>query len=211
VVYNGVDIDRFRKVKSNREWLYPGSAGRKLIVLVGNMNSDVKGHPVLIRAAAEVVNAHPKVQFVLVGDGPKRHDYEAMVEAAALKQHFLFFGRRGDVPEILVSCDIAVLPSLAEGLPNAVLEYLASGLPVIATALGGNLEVVQDGVTGLLIPPNDPEVLNRALMRLLDDPVLGATLAKAGQEHVQSKFSFERLVLEVERLYGDLLGERVPS
>src|SRR5215470_14200388 len=144
VVYNGVDTDRFRNLNSNREWLFPESAGRKLIVLVGNMNSDVKGHPVLIAAAADIVKTHPEVQFVLVGDGPRRRDYESIVQAAGAKQFFLFLGRRSDVPEILACCDIAVLPSLAEGLPNAVLEYLASGLPVVATALGGNVEVVQD-------------------------------------------------------------------
>ena len=209
VVYNGVDIDRFRSVKSNREWLFPESAGRKLVVLVGNMNSDVKGHPVLIDAAPEIVKAHSEVQFVLVGDGPKRVDYEASVEAAGLNPYFLFLGRRSDVPDILASCDIAVLPSLAEGLPNAVLEYLAAGLPVVATALGGNLEVVQDGVTGLLITPSEPEVLTRALMRLLGDPVLAATIAKAGQEHVRNNFSFERLVLEVGKLYRNLLNETV--
>ena len=205
VVHNGVDIDRFRDVKPNREWLFPNSTGRKLIVLVGNMNSDVKGHPVLISAAAEIIKTHPEVQFVLVGDGPKRRDYEATVEAAGLKQHFLFLGRRSDVPEILVSCDIAVLPSLAEGLPNAVLEYLAAGLPVVATALGGNLEVVRDGVTGLLIPANDSSAQGSALIRLLDDPELAAQIAKSGQEHVQSKFSFQRLVQEVEILYSNLL------
>lgn len=205
VVYNGVDIDRFRSVKSNREWLFPESAGQKLVVLVGNMNSDVKGHPVLISAAVEIVKAHPEVQFVLVGDGPKRREYDAMVEAAGLKQHFLFLGRRSDVPDILASCDIAVLPSLAEGLPNAVLEYLAAGLPVVATALGGNLEVVQDGVTGLLIPPSDPNSLDRALARLLDNAVLAAALAKRGQEHVRMEFSFQHLVLRMDELYTRLL------
>lgn len=206
VVYNGVDIDRFRSVNANREWLFPGRSGRKLIVLVGNMNSDVKGHPVLITAAAEVVNAYPAVRFVLVGDGPKRRDYEAMVEAAGLRENFLFLGRRSDVPEILVSCDIAVLPSLAEGLPNAVLEYLAAGLPVIATALGGNLEVIQDGITGLLIPPKDPDELASALKGLLDDSEFSTRLAKSGREHVQAQFSFERLVIEVDQLYTQLLG-----
>src|SRR5258708_31723988 len=135
VIYNGVGVDAFRNAVPDRESLFPDSRGRKLVVLVGNMNSDVKGHPVLITAAANIVKLHPEVQFVLVGDGPKRSDFEAQVEAAGLKPHFLFLGRRNDVPQILASCDIAVLPSLAEGLPNAVLEYLAAGLPVAASAL----------------------------------------------------------------------------
>ena len=74
VIYNGVDIDGFRNVTSNREWLFPESAGRKLVVLVGNMNSDVKGHPILIAAASEIVKSHPEAQFLLIGDGPRRRD-----------------------------------------------------------------------------------------------------------------------------------------
>jgi L-malate glycosyltransferase len=209
VIYNGVDIDGFRNVIPNREWMFPESAGKKLVVLVGNMNSDVKGHPVLISAAVEVVKHHPEAQFLLVGDGPKRKDYEAQVESAGLAQHFWFLGRRNDVPQILASGDIAVLPSLAEGLPNAVLEYLASGLPVVATALGGNLEVVQDGVTGLLVPPKDSSALAAALTRLLNDAELAARIAKAGSEHVTKKFSFERLVSEVDVLYVRLFKKQL--
>ena len=208
VIYNGVDIDGFRNVIANREWMFPESVGKKLTVLVGNMNSDVKGHPVLIGAAVEVVKHHPEAQFLLVGDGPKRKDYEAQVESAGLTQHFSFLGRRSDVPQVLASCDIAVLPSLAEGLPNAVLEYLASGLPVVATALGGNLEVFQDGITGLLVPPKNPHALAMALSRLLSDSQFTGQIAKAGLESVVSRFSFERLVNEVDRLYTQLLDER---
>jgi L-malate glycosyltransferase len=208
VVYNGVDLDGFRNAIPNRESLFPNSRGRKLAVLVGNMNSDVKGHTVLITAAADMVKLHPEVQFVLVGDGPKRKDFEAQVEASGLKPNFLFLGRRNDVPQILASCDIAVLPSLAEGLPNAVLEYLAAGLPVVASALGGNLEVIQDGVTGLLVPPQDPQALATALIRLVSDEPFAAKLARSGREHVASNFSFERLVSEVDKLYTQLLTKQ---
>jgi glycosyltransferase involved in cell wall biosynthesis len=208
VIYNGVDVERFSNEKPNRDWLFPDSGGRKLVVLVGNMNSDVKGHPVLIAAAADVVKSHPKAQFVLVGDGPKRRDYEAQVEATGLKANFMFLGRRSDVPQILASCNIAVLPSLAEGMPNAVLEYLASGLPVVATALGGNLEVVENGTTGLLVPPRDPSALASALLRLLDDGEFAVQLGRAGRECVATRFSFERLVLEVDRLYTQLLDQK---
>lgn len=205
VIYNGVDIDGFRSVIPNRAWMFPGSVGKKLVVLVGNMNSDVKGHLVLIAAAVEIAKIHPEVRFLLVGDGPMRAGFETLVEATGLKPNFLFLGRRSDVPQILASCDIAVLPSLAEGLPNAVLEYLASGLPVIATALGGNLEVIRDGITGLLVPPKDAKALSTALIRLLGDPPFAAELAKAGREQVATSFSFERLVVEVDRLYSQLL------
>jgi glycosyltransferase involved in cell wall biosynthesis len=169
------------------------------------MISEVKGHLVLIAAAAEIVRQHPRTQFVLVGEGPKRADFEAQVASSGSKHNFLFLGRRTDVAQILGCCDIAVLPSLAEGLPNAVLEYLAAGLPVVASALGGNLEVIKDGVTGLLVPPQDSTALACALIRLLDDQEFSTRLAVAGHEHVASYFSFERLVAEVGKLYTSQL------
>ena len=205
VIYNGVDLDRFHNAKVERESLFPGMTERKLIVHVGNMNSDVKGHPVLIAAAAKIAELHSEALFVLVGDGPMRAEFENQTESAGVKQSVLFLGRRSDVPQILGACDIAVLPSLAEGLPNAVLEYLAAGLPVVATALGGNLEVIQDGVSGVLIPPHDSVALAAVLVRLLDDPDLASRLAKAGYEHVTSSFSFDRLVAETDQLYTRLL------
>jgi glycosyltransferase involved in cell wall biosynthesis len=204
VVYNGVDLDRFGGAP-DRAHILPGTEGNKLIVLVGNMVTEVKGHPVLISAAAEVVKAHPKTQFVLVGEGTKRADFEQQVKALGLQANFLFLGRRSDVPAILACCDIAVLPSLAEGLPNAVLEYLAAGLPVVATALGGNLEIIQDGVTGLLVPPQDPQALASALNHLLSDEALADRIGTAGHDYVKQNFSFERLVQDIDQFYSKLL------
>lgn len=206
VVYNGVDLDRF-DIPRDRGRVLPGSEGNKLIVLVGNMITDVKGHRALIAAAREVVEAHPKTQFVLVGDGAMRPDFEKQVQDLGLKSNFLFLGRRSDVPAILACCDIAVLPSLAEGLPNAVLEYLATGLPVVASALGGNLEIIQDGVTGLLVPAQDSKILAAALMKLLSDSDLALRIARAGHNYVRQNFSFERLVVEMDQLYYKLLKE----
>ena len=203
VVYNGVDLDRFA-VTANRSQLFPASEGNKLIVLVGNMVTDVKGHEVLLSAAPEVLKAHPRTQFVLVGEGAMRPAFEKQAKELGLESNFLFLGRRSDVPAILACCDIAVLPSLAEGLPNAVLEYLAAGLPVVATALGGNLEIVQDGQTGLLVPPQDTKALSAALIRLLNDDNLTTTIAAAGHDYVKKNFSFERLVAEMDQLYTNL-------
>jgi glycosyltransferase involved in cell wall biosynthesis len=205
VVYNGVDLERLEQVRRNPGGLFPPSSGTKRVVLVGNMITDVKGHPTLFAAAPDILQSFPKTQFVLVGDGAKRKEFEAQVAQLGLKENFLFLGRRNDVPEILASSDIAVLPSRAEGLPNAVLEYLACGLPVVASALGGNVEVVEDGRTGLLIPPENPSRLAAAVLRLLGDEALALRLAQAGREHVSRNFSFERLVFEVDKLYTSLL------
>jgi glycosyltransferase involved in cell wall biosynthesis len=205
VIHNGVDVDRFSRVTDQREKLFPGSTGKKLIVLVGNMHSDIKGHPWLIAAAPKVVEQFPAVRFIFAGDGALRPELERQAADIGLKDHFSFLGRRDDIPRILRSCDIAVLPSKAEGLPNAVLEYMCAGLPTIASAVGGNAEIVRDGATGLLVPPQNSEALADAILRLLREPDLARKIAKDSQQYVLENFSFARLVREVDEMYTELL------
>jgi glycosyltransferase involved in cell wall biosynthesis len=205
VIHNGIDLDRFRVP---RQKMFPELGTGKRIVLVGNMHSDIKGHPWLIAAAPVIVREFPDTRFVFVGDGSQRSQLEQQTENLGLKQNFVFLGRRSDVPDILASCDIAILASKAEGLPNAVLEYLAAGLPTVVTNVGGNVEVIQDEMTGLLVPPQDSQALGNALLRLLRDPALAARLARAGNENVRRNFSFERLIEETDRLYTELLERR---
>ncbi len=205
VIHNGVDLDRFRAAPGARARLFPRMERAKLVVLVGNMHTDVKGHPTLIAAAPGIGSRCPQARFALVGDGEMRSEFEQAAEAAGVKASFLFLGRRNDVADILAACDVAVLPSAAEGMPNAVLEYMAAGLPVVASGVGGNLEVIEDGVTGLLVPPGDAVALGNAVARVLEDDVLGHRLADNAREMVEQKFSFERLTREVGELYEELL------
>jgi glycosyltransferase involved in cell wall biosynthesis len=208
VIHNGVDIDKFHRSGVSRERLFPGVGDGKLIVLVGNMHTDVKGHPWLIASSPQVIREFPSTRFVLAGDGEQRAHFEQQVADLGLQESFLFLGRRADIPEILACCDIAVLPSRAEGLPNAVLEYMAAGLPTIVSRVGGNAELVEHGVTGLLIPPNDSSGLSAALLKLLRDPRLAREMAQNGRESVTRNFSFEKLVREVDELYTELLQRR---
>jgi glycosyltransferase involved in cell wall biosynthesis len=205
VIHNGVDIEKFHTSGEERDQLFPGVGKGKLIVLVGNMHTDVKGHPWLIACAPAVVHEFPSARFVLAGDGEQRPRFEEQVAKLALEQNFLFLGRRTDIPKILACCDIAVLPSRAEGLPNAVLEYMAAGLPTVASRVGGNGELIEDGVTGLLVPPEDSAALSDALLALLRDPELARRMAQSGQQFTIRNFSFERLVREVDELYSELL------
>jgi len=205
VIGNGVETEQFRTAPRERERLFPGVGDSKLIVLVGNMHSDVKGHPWLIDAAQVVVQEFPATRFVLVGDGEQRKKLENRIANLGLQKSFLFLGRRKDIPEILACCDLAVLPSRAEGLPNAVLEYLAAGLPIVATKIGGISEIIHDGDTGLLVPPENSQALGAAVVRLLRNPELSRKLGRAGQEYVQRNFSFDRLIREVDGLYTELL------
>lgn len=208
VIHNGVDVAKFKSARKDRIRLFPDAGDGKLVVLVGNMHTDVKGHPWLIAAAPAVLEQFPDTRFVLVGEGEQRSHFEKQVRDLGFLQSFLFLGRRSDIPEILASCDIAVLPSRAEGLPNAVLEYMAAGLPVIVSRVGGNAELVQDGVTGMLVPSEDSAALSAALLKLLSEPALAARLAQAGHEFTVRNFSFERLVQDVDALYTELLSEK---
>jgi glycosyltransferase involved in cell wall biosynthesis len=208
VIHNGVDTEKFRRGQRDRERLFPGTQNQKLVVLVGNMHSDVKGHPWLIAAAPAVLQEFPQTRFVFAGEGDARPVFEEQVAKLGLQSSFMFLGRRSDIPDVLASSDIAVLPSRAEGLPNAVLEYMAAGLPTIASRVGGNAELIEDGVTGLLVRPEDSQALAGALLRLLRDPELSRRMAANGQKVAIENYSFERLIREVDALYTELLDRR---
>ena len=208
VIHNGVDLERFSQRSSERAWLLPDADQEKWIVLVGNMHGDVKGHTVLIAAAETVVREFPNVRFLFAGDGERRKEFEDQVARLGLGKNFSFLGRRNDVPRILSCCDIGVLPSQAEGLSNAVLEYLAAGLPTIASRVGGNVEIIQEGKTGLLVPPDEPSALAAALLRLLRDFRFAAELGRNGRNFVSAEFSFERMIEKTDQMYTELLQSR---
>ena len=117
----------------------------------------------------------------------------------------VFTGYRNDVPDILQELAVSVLPSLSEGLSNAVLESMAAGVPVVATEVGGTPEIVEDGVTGVLVPPEDASSLARAVERLLEDSDLSTRLAESGRRFVTREFSLERMARATENHYVNLL------
>jgi glycosyltransferase involved in cell wall biosynthesis len=207
VVYNAVDVERFMAVRRRERKLLPMIAERSRIVSVlANMYSRVKGHGCLISAARIVCECEPDVVFLLIGDGPERPRLEAQARDAGLDKHVVFIGRRTDVPELLACCDLSVLPSENEGFPNALLESMCSGLPVVATAAGGSKEIIENGVNGLLVAAGNPEEIAAAVLRLLRDPRLAKRLASAGQKDVRKRFSFDRLMAELDHLYKEPLG-----
>ena len=208
VVYNGIDVDRFSKVAADRERLFPGLGNSTLIVTTGNMNGNVKGHPALIQAARGVCSKFPQVKFVLIGDGRCRPEFESKVAEFGMKQNFFFLGSRRDVPELLACCDMAVSSSRAEGFSNALLEYMAAGLPTVATQVGGNTEIIQHRINGLLVSPDNPAALADAISCLLENRSLASQLGAAGRERVRTCFGFEQLISNVDELYTELLHAR---
>lgn len=208
VVRNGVDFNRFANASGDREKLFP-NLGRedRLIAVVANMNVKSKGHSDLIAAGQEICQEFPGAKFLCIGDGIERRELERTVEELRLRNHFLFLGRRDDVPNILACCDLFVLPSWAEGLPNAVLEAMAAGVPVVATRVGGIPEIIADGVGGLLVPAQDSRALAAAIAQLLRDPQRAQRFAEVAQERASTEFSYERLLAALDRLYRESFPE----
>jgi glycosyltransferase involved in cell wall biosynthesis len=131
-----------------------------------------------------------------------------MAAKVGLQNNLLFLGQRHDVADLLACCDIAVLPSQAEGFPNALLEYMATGLPAIATDVGGSCEVIEHAVSGLLTAPDDPSALAKSILSLLHNPAAALELARVGRERVHRNFSFDRLIANVDATYTELLSIR---
>jgi sugar transferase (PEP-CTERM/EpsH1 system associated) len=206
-IYNGIDPERFitsdpqppevRKILG-----VPAKA--PLLGLVARLHRQ-KGLGDLLTAVAWVRERVPDVRLLLIGEGELRDELEAQARALGLSGAVIFAGTRTDVAEIVAALDIFVLPSLWEGTSNAVLEAMAAGLPIVATAVGGTPEVVVDGVTGLLVPPRDPSALAGALVTLLHDADLRHRMGRAGRERVKQYFSLERMVRRTEALYEELL------
>ncbi len=202
VLHNAVDVGRVASAPRDRDRLFPDIGSQsKLIAVVANMYSRVKGHTSLISAAPHVCRDIPGAIFVLIGDGEERLNLEKQVRQAGLEKNFLFLGHRSDVPELLACCDLSVLPSEAEALPNSLLEAIAVGLPVVGTCVGGIPEIIMDGVNGLLVPPKNPQALTEAILRILQDPHFAKKLSRGGQEMIRTHFGFDRLLAELEQLY----------
>jgi L-malate glycosyltransferase len=202
VILNGVDCEHFTSAKPERAKALPQcDAESRLIAMVANMHFELKGHSFLIRAAEKIIAKFPSTTFVLIGDGERRGLLEQQVCQLGLQDKFAFLGPRRDIAEILACCYIGILPSLSEGMPNVVLEYMAAGLPVVASKVGGIPEIIQDKVHGLLIPPADSDAIADAIIYLCSNPREAEAIARRGQERARTRFSFEQLVSELELLY----------
>lgn len=221
VIRNGVDLSKFSGRRGDgriRQEL--GLPPQALLVAVLSRLIQQKGVEHFIEAAAIVARRIPAARFLVVGDQwvatanggvqrdvAYRNELETCAARLGLGNRVVFTGFRLDVPELLSEVAVSVLPSVgAEGLSNVLLEAAAAGVPVVATNVGGNGEAVQDGVTGLLVPPRDPQALARAICYLLDHGELAAQFGAAGRERIVRYFSMERCARETERLYLDLLA-----
>jgi glycosyltransferase involved in cell wall biosynthesis/peptidoglycan/xylan/chitin deacetylase (PgdA/CDA1 family) len=220
VIHNGIDLDRFADLDRHaapplrRELGLPD--GSPLVALLARLDP-VKRIEDFIDAAALVAARVDEARFLIVGDdivaanrpGSRETDYRSrlihQVDRLGLTGRLILTGTRLDVAHFLSQVAVSVLPSSSEGLSNTILESMAAGVPVVATAVGGTPEIVDDGVTGLLVPPREPAALAQAILKLLEQPELARRLGGAGREKVQRSFNLRRMVTETERLYAQLL------
>jgi glycosyltransferase involved in cell wall biosynthesis len=178
-----------------------GSTERPVVLTPARLNKQ-KGHSYLLEAVALV----PEAVFVLAGDGPERANLERQARELGLDNRVLFLGYRQDIPDLLASCDLFVLPSLFEGFSLSILEAMAADKPVIASRIGGNAEAVVHGKTGILVPPASPTALAAAIRTVLSDQGLAQRLAAAGKARVYQKFSAAIMVQRVTQIYEEILS-----
>jgi glycosyltransferase involved in cell wall biosynthesis len=209
VIYNAIDPARFLepdaryRAKLMRFFRQPrthviGAAGRL---------SKEKGFEVLVKAAERVLREQPSAGFVLFGEGSERANLQKQINAAGLGQSFILAGFRADLDRFLPHFDLMVLPSYTEGMPNVVLESFAAGVPVVATAVGGTPEVIEDGVSGYLVPAGDAEMMAERISQALDNADDLPDMGRRGRLCVQEKFGFAIQA----SLYRDLFAELCPE
>ena len=193
---NGVDASRFHRGGRAR-------TQRPVVVSVGRLDSQ-KGYDVLIEAAKLCADRGVDAEFVIAGDGPRRQELEQKIADYRLASKVQLVGRTDDVRGLLTAADVFVSSSRWEGMPNAVLEAMAAGLPVVATAVGGTVELVVHDETGLLVPPGDAGAIADAVTALVSDPTYRASLGKRAHTRVMTHFTWERNVAAFSALYDDL-------
>ena len=204
-IYNGLNLADWETVSQ------PAKDPRTTLVTTAGNIRRVKGHDIFIRAAAAIVPRFPDVSFSIAGEVLEQDYFEelqTLVKDLKLAGQFHFAGGIANLRQYLATADIFVLPSRSEGFSNAIVEAMAASLPVIATDVGGNAEAVEDGVSGFLVPSEDPEELSIAISRLLSDKPLAAAMGLAGKALVLERFTTEAMMRRIADTYKSLLSAK---
>ena len=206
VIQDGIDLDRFDSRSSGVAFRTEIGVSEKapLMGMIAHF-ADHKGHRYLIEAAEILVRKIPDAHFVLVGEGELKDAIQVQTQKLGLEKTITFTGFRNDIPNILASLDLFVLSSHLEGLCTSLMDAMVMSLPIVATRAGGIPEVVEDGVTGLLVPAKNPEKLAAAMTRLIEDESLRVQYGRAGRRRVESLFGAEAMVSMTEALYQKIL------
>jgi glycosyltransferase involved in cell wall biosynthesis len=204
LIHNGVDLQRYdhQEPCCTLPEEYGMEPGSQIVGVVARLEPE-KGHPTLLEAWPVVLRAVPDTYLLIVGEGGRRDALEALARELRVAHRVVFTGRRDDVPAVTAALDVAVLPSYREAQGLTILEAMALSRPVVASNVGGIPEMIEDGVTGLLVPPHDAEALAAAIIRLLTDHPLADMLGRAGHDLVHDKFCLELMIEAVESIYDE--------
>ena len=213
-IYNGVDLQRFRPRNGYRSPVGPrGFAFSETMVVgtVGRMEA-VKDQLTLVRSFLHLLGTEPngrgRLRLVIIGDGSLRMEAQEVLRDAKADHLAWLPGERDDIPDMMRGFDLFVLPSLREGISNTILEAMASGLPVVATRVGGNPELVIEGETGMLVPPSDPAAMANAIWTYLDHPEFLKAHGQAGRKRVEQHFNMEKMVNGYMEVYDKVLSQK---
>lgn len=206
VIYNGIDLERFHPFIKEKEVRdeFGLSQEALLVGTVGRLDW-YKAHQYLLQAAKKVVEVISDIHFLIIGDGDCRGKLEDLKKKLRLNKNLIFTGNRKDIPRILSNLDLFVLSSVSEGFGRSVAEAMACEVPVVATKVGGIPEVVEDGVSGCLVPSKDPAALAEVIINLLKDREKAKAMGQAGRRRVEELFSIQRNVKKTEQLYEKIL------
>jgi len=206
LVRNGIDLRPFTNAPPSLQSGLPGNPA-PIVGLIGRLAIE-KGVDVFLQAAARILMELPSTKFVVVGEGPDREKLESLIDELKIRENVSMLGQRADMPSVYASLDIMVSASRREGLPMAILEGMASGLPIVATSVGEVPTVVLDGRTGVVLPPEDPALLASAIVTLLKNPAERERLGVAARKLVEDEFSAQRMTADYLRVYEEAASRR---
>jgi glycosyltransferase involved in cell wall biosynthesis len=204
VIANGVDFNQWPSPAPVQP-IETGARNKAVVGVVGRLVPQ-KGHIYLLQAARSILSAFPQVEFVFIGDGPERASLEHATASLGLSSNVRFAGQKSDMPAVYAGIDILVLPSINEGMPMTLIEALAAGRPVVATAVGDVPKLIRDGETGFLVEPRNSDALSSAIAKLLCDPPLCLRFAEEGRRRVLAHFSARAMADEYRELYSKVLA-----
>lgn len=206
VIPNGINVAYFDSLIPNLELktslMIP--AENSVIICVANLHIN-KGHSYLLEAFEKLYQEDPNIQLLLVGDGVEYSNLKKQIQKYTSRNNILFLGRRSDVPELLMISDLFVLPTLFEGQSNAILEAMASGLPIITTDIPENKVFLKDTVSGILVPPKDSSLLYQALQKSYQDPIMRTMLSKEARKIIDNSFSLEKILARWENTLNTVI------
>lgn len=200
-IWNGIDVDRF---------VFTGPADKKTAITVSRLSPE-KDLATMLRAVQQVAQEIPEFRLLIVGDGPERARLESLTAELNLKSQVEFLGERNDVPQLLSQAGFYVSSSLTEGISLTLLEAMSVGLPIVATNVGGNPEIVQQPATGLLVPSANPALLASAMIQMCENQDQWAETGQRARERVEQYFNIRTMIKDYENLYLDILNTSLKS